>query len=71
MHKEPIFVKDLVRCREGRLLRVQKIDKSGYCTLVDFDGKIAKGHEPSSTLTTSFQIEVDYAKAEKDYKNSK
>ena len=71
MNKERIFVDDMVKCRDGRLLRVQKIDKSRYCTLVDFDRKVVKGHEPISTLTSGLRIEAEYIKAEEDHKNSK
>ena len=57
-----------VRCRKGQLLRIKKIDKSGYCTLVDADGKVVKGHEPTHTLTTNFVIQVDGINAEEKAK---
>lgn len=61
---DDIYEKLWVRCREGQILRVSKIDKRRYCQLMDAKGNIVKGHEPAHTLETNFAIDVEGIDAE-------
>ena len=44
------LIDEWVECRDEQFGCVSKIDKAGYCTAVDAEGKILKGHEPAHTL---------------------
>jgi hypothetical protein len=62
MHED--LLNEWVRCREGKYGRVSTIDKAGYCTLVDAEGKTVKGHEPAHTLAADFRAYVAGGAAE-------
>ena len=47
------LIDEWVECRDGQFGRVSKIDKAGYCAVVDVKGNILKGHEPAHALTAN------------------
>jgi hypothetical protein len=67
------LIDEWVECRDGQFGRISKIDKAGYCTLVDAEGKIVKGHEPGHTLKQNFRADVAGGAAQEELrlKNSK